>query len=91
MNMFAASGVYVEMSPWPQPFTMMERQGYPAALKITLSRGRLKCKNGRMMRTFLSWIQPHLYGATLRHLLITVTRSYVLPPSILTTDFYLLI
>jgi hypothetical protein len=24
------------------------------------------------MRTFLSWIQPHLYGATLRHLLNTV-------------------
>jgi hypothetical protein len=70
--MFAASGVYVQMSPWPQPFTMMERQGYLAALKITLSRGRLKCKNGGMMRTFLSWIQPHLYGATLRHLLNTV-------------------
>jgi hypothetical protein len=24
------------------------------------------------MRTFLSWIQPHLYGAILRHLLNTV-------------------
>jgi hypothetical protein len=69
MNIFAASGVYVEMSPWPPPFTMMERQGYVAAFKITLSREWLKCKNGRMMRTFLSWIQPHLYGAILRHLL----------------------
>jgi hypothetical protein len=39
MNIFAASGVYVEMSPWPPPFTMMERQGYAAAFKITLSRG----------------------------------------------------
>jgi hypothetical protein len=37
--MFAASGVYVEMSPWPPPFTMMEIQGYAVALKITLSRG----------------------------------------------------
>jgi hypothetical protein len=25
-----------------------------------------------MIRTFLSWIQPHLYGAILRHLLNTV-------------------
>jgi hypothetical protein len=48
---------------------MMERQGYPAALKRTLSRGRLKCKNGRMMRTFLSCIQPHPYGAIVSHLL----------------------
>jgi hypothetical protein len=72
MNIFAASGVYVEMSPWPPPFTMMERQGYVAAFKITLSLGWLKCKNGRMMRTFLSWIQPHLYGAILRHLLNTL-------------------
>jgi hypothetical protein len=37
--MFAASGVYVEMSPWPQPFTMMERQGYAVALNTNLSRG----------------------------------------------------
>jgi hypothetical protein len=38
MNMFAASGVYIEMSPWPPHFTMMGRQGYVAvALKITLS------------------------------------------------------
>jgi hypothetical protein len=48
---------------------MVERQGYPVALKITLSRGRLKCKNGRMMRTFLSCIQPHPYGAIVSHLL----------------------
>jgi hypothetical protein len=72
MNIFAPSCVYVEMSLWHPPFTMMERQGYVAALKITLSRGWLKCKNGRMMRTFLSWIQPHLYGAILRHLLNTL-------------------
>jgi hypothetical protein len=39
MHMFAASGVYIEMSPWHTPFTMMERQGYVAALMINLSRG----------------------------------------------------
>jgi hypothetical protein len=37
--MFAASGVYIEMSPWPPPITMMGRHGYAVALKITLSRG----------------------------------------------------
>jgi hypothetical protein len=37
MHMFAASGVYIEISPWPPPFTMMGRQGYAAALNITLS------------------------------------------------------
>jgi hypothetical protein len=51
---------------------MMERQGYATALKITLSRARFKCKNGRMMRTFLSCIQPHPYGAIVSHLLNTV-------------------
>jgi hypothetical protein len=39
MHMFAASGVYIQMSPWPQPFTMMGKQGCAAAFKITLSRG----------------------------------------------------
>jgi hypothetical protein len=42
------------------------------ALKITLSQGGLKCKKGRMMRIWLSWIQPHPHGAILRHLLNTV-------------------
>jgi hypothetical protein len=45
VHMFAASGVYIEMSPWPPSFTMMERQGYA---------GQLKCKKGTMMRTCLS-------------------------------------
>jgi hypothetical protein len=48
---------------------MMGRQGCAAALNITLSQGRLKCKKGRMMRMCLSWIQPHPHGAILRHLL----------------------
>jgi hypothetical protein len=39
MHMFAASGVYIQMSPWPPPFTMMGRQGCVVASKITLSRG----------------------------------------------------
>jgi hypothetical protein len=37
MHIFVASGVYIEMSPWPSPFMMMGRQDYAAALKITLS------------------------------------------------------
>jgi hypothetical protein len=38
MHIFAASGVYIKMFPSPPPFTMIGRQGYAAALKITLSR-----------------------------------------------------
>jgi hypothetical protein len=37
MHMFAASGVYIEMSPWPPPFMMMERQAYAATLNTTTS------------------------------------------------------
>jgi hypothetical protein len=51
---------------------MMGRQCYATALKITLSQGRLKCKKGTMMRTYLPWIQPHPHGVILRHLLNTV-------------------
>jgi hypothetical protein len=39
MDMFAASGVYIEMSPWPPPLTTMRRQDYAIALKITMCRG----------------------------------------------------
>jgi hypothetical protein len=60
------------MSPEPPPFMMMGTQCCATALKITLSRGRRKCKKGRMMRTCLSWIQPHPHGAILRDLLNTV-------------------
>jgi hypothetical protein len=63
--MFAASGVYIQMSPWPPPFMMVGRQGYGAALKMTLSQARLKCK--KRMRTYVAWIQPHPQGAILRH------------------------
>jgi hypothetical protein len=37
MHMFVASGVYIQMSPWPPPFMMMGRQGCATALKITMS------------------------------------------------------
>jgi hypothetical protein len=72
MHMFVASSVYIQMSLWPQPFMMMGRQCYIAALKITLSQGQLKYNKGRMMRTHLSWIQPHPHGAILIYLLNTV-------------------
>jgi hypothetical protein len=54
MHIFVASDVYIQMSLWPPPFMMMGRQGCAAALNITLSQGRLKCKKGRMMRMCLS-------------------------------------
>jgi hypothetical protein len=37
MHMFAASGVYIQMSLWPPPFMMMGREGCGATLKMTLS------------------------------------------------------
>jgi hypothetical protein len=39
MHIFVVSGVHIQMSPQPPPFTMMGREHYPTALKITLSRG----------------------------------------------------
>jgi hypothetical protein len=72
LHMFAASGVYIQMSLCPPPFMMMGRQGCGATLKITLSRGWLKCKKRRMMRTSIAWIQPHPHGAILRHISNTV-------------------
>jgi hypothetical protein len=72
MHMLAASGVYIQMSLWPPRLMMMGRQGCGAALKMTLSRGRLKCKKRRRMRTSVTWIQPHPHGAILRHISNTV-------------------
>jgi hypothetical protein len=51
---------------------MMERQGCGVALKMTFSRGQLKCKKRRRMRTSVAWIQPHPHGAILRHISNTV-------------------
>jgi hypothetical protein len=39
MLMFAASGAYIQMTPWPPPFTIMGIHGCGAVLKMTLSRG----------------------------------------------------
>jgi hypothetical protein len=39
MDMFAALDLYIQISPWTPPFTMMGRQGCGVVLKITLSRG----------------------------------------------------
>jgi hypothetical protein len=55
MHIFTALDVYIQMSMWPPPFMMMERQGCGAALKMTLSRGRLKYKR-RRMRTSAVWM-----------------------------------
>jgi hypothetical protein len=74
--MFAASGVYSQISLWPPPFVMMERQGCGVTLKMTLSRGQLKCKKRRRMRTSVAWIQPHPHGAILRHLSNTVNSFF---------------
>jgi hypothetical protein len=72
MHMFAASGVYIQMSLWPPPLMMMGRQGCGAALKMTLTRGWLKGKKRRMMRTSVAWIQWHTHGAILGHISNTV-------------------
>jgi hypothetical protein len=37
MHMFATSGAYIRMLPWPPPFATMRRQDCDASLKITLS------------------------------------------------------
>jgi hypothetical protein len=98
MHIFAASGVYIQMTPWPPPFTIIGRQGCVAALKITLSQGWLKCKKGRMMRTCLSWIQSHPLGVILRHLLNKVNSflcsftnyfdNWLLPNDLITARNY---
>jgi hypothetical protein len=72
MHMFAISGVYIQISSLPPPFMMMGRQGCGTPLKMTLSRGWLKCKKRRRMRTSVVWIQPHPHGAILRHISNTV-------------------
>jgi hypothetical protein len=72
MHMFIASGVYIQMSPWPLTFIMIGWQGCATTLKITLSRGWIECKKERMMRTCHLWIQSHPHGAILRHFLNTV-------------------
>jgi hypothetical protein len=50
---------------------MMGRQCCDAALKMTLSRGQLKCKKRRRRMTSITWI-PHPHEAILRHISNTV-------------------
>jgi hypothetical protein len=65
MHMLAASGVYIQMFPWSQPFTMMGRQGCVIALKITLSQGRFKCKKGvAILRHLLNMVNPSFCSST---------------------------
>jgi hypothetical protein len=57
----ATLGANIRVPPWPPPFTIRGGHGGVAVWKMNLSRGRLKCKKERMMRTSLLWIQPHLF------------------------------
>jgi hypothetical protein len=60
-EIMATLGANIRVPPWPPPFTIRGGHGGVAVWKINLSRGRLKCKKGRMMRTSLLWIQPRLF------------------------------
>jgi hypothetical protein len=62
MHIFAASCGYI--------------RGCDAALKMTLSQGRVKCKNGKMIRTSLVWIQAHPHGAIRRNISNTVNSFW---------------
>jgi hypothetical protein len=53
--------VNIRVPPWPPPFIIRGGHDVVAVWKINLSRGWLKCKKGRMMRTSLLWIQPRLF------------------------------
>jgi hypothetical protein len=57
----AILGANIRVPPWPPPFTIRGGHGVVAVWKMNLSRGRLKCKKGRMMRASLLWIQPRLF------------------------------
>jgi hypothetical protein len=57
----AIPGANIRVPPWPRPFTIRGGHDVVAVWKMNLSRGRLKCKKRRMMRTSLLWIQPHLF------------------------------
>jgi hypothetical protein len=60
-EIMATPGANIRVPPWPPPFTIRGGHGIVAVWKINLSRGRLKSKKGRMMRTSLLWIQPRLF------------------------------
>jgi hypothetical protein len=60
-EIMATPGANIRVPPWPPPFTIRGGHGGVAVWKMNLSRGRLKCKKRRMMRTSLVWIQPRLF------------------------------
>jgi hypothetical protein len=60
-EIMATPGANIRVPPWPPPFTIRGGYGVVAVWKINLSRGRLKCKKGRMMRISLLWIQHRLF------------------------------
>jgi hypothetical protein len=60
-EIMATPGANIQVTPWPPPFTIRGGHGVVAVWKTNLSQRRLKCKKGRMMRTSLLWIQPHLF------------------------------
>jgi hypothetical protein len=60
-EIMATPGANIRVPPWPPPFTIMGGHDVVVVWKINLSRGQLKCKKGRMMRTSLLWIQPRLF------------------------------
>jgi hypothetical protein len=60
-SIMATPGANIQVPPWPPPFTIRGGHGIVAVWKINLSRGRHKCKKGRMMRTSLLCIQPRLF------------------------------
>jgi hypothetical protein len=60
-EIMATPGANIRVPPWPPPFTIRGGHGIVVVWKINMSRGRLKCKKGRMMRTSLLWIQLLLF------------------------------
>jgi hypothetical protein len=60
-EIMATLGANIRVPPWPPPFTIRGGHGVVAVWKINLSRGRFKCKKGRMMRTSLLCTQPCLF------------------------------
>jgi hypothetical protein len=60
-EIMATPGANIRVPPWPPPFTIRGGHGVVVVWKINLSRGLLKCKKGRMMRTSLLWIHPRLF------------------------------
>jgi hypothetical protein len=59
-EIMATPGANIRVPPWPPPCTIRGGHGIVVVWKINLSRGRLKCKKGMMMR-------HHFYGYNLAY------------------------